>query len=286
MKIINDNKIDLQALKNYITKPEIFTKGTAKFWDDDHISGQMLKLHLNPAVEAASKTKETVEAEAAFIIESTGMSKGKTVLDLGCGPGLYVKEFAGTGAKVTGIDLSARSIDFANENIKPGHKNVTFAKMNYLDMTFHDAFDIATLIFYDFGALSTAEQEKLLANIHRALKDNGVFIFDVIAENWHNPLTTGITVNEAAGFWRPGPYLEILTAFSYENPRTEGRQYAIIGEDGETEVVRIYIRLFGLEEIVKLLNDHNFKVEKVYKNLSGDSLSPDAETYGIFARKV
>jgi SAM-dependent methyltransferase len=285
MNIIKDNKINLYALSELIAKPEIFAKGTAKFWDDEHISAQMLKLHLNPAVEAASKTKETIEAEASFIIGSTGMGNGKTVLDLGCGPGLYVKEFAKTGAKVKGIDLSARSIDYADENIKPERHNVTFAKMNYLDMTFQNAFDIATLIFYDFGALNTEEQGKLLANVHRALKNNGVFVFDVISTNWQNPLSAGITVNEAGGFWRPGPYIEILTAFSYENPRTEGRQYAIIGEDGDAEVVRIYIRLFGMEEIVKLLNEHNFRVEKVYSNLKGDPLGESPETYGIIARK-
>lgn len=285
MKIINDNMIDLQALKGFIAKPEIFAKGTAKFWDDEHISAQMLKLHLNPAVEAASKTGDTIEAETAFIIEVTGMSAGKAVLDLGCGPGLYVREFAKTGAKILGIDISAGSIKFAAENIGPGRENVAFAKMNYLDMPYRDAFDIATLIFYDFGALSAGEQDKLLANIHRALKKNGIFVFDVIAENWQNPLSTGITVHEAGGFWRPGPHIEILTAFSYENPRTEGRQYAIIGEDGEAEVIRIYIRLFGVEEITNLLAKHNFKIEKIYKNLKGDPLTPDAETYGIIAIK-
>ncbi len=286
MKIIRNNKLDLNALGKLIARPEIFAKGTAKFWDDDHISGQMLKLHLNTTVEAASRTKETITAEAAFIIESTGMSDEKTVLDLGCGPGLYAAEFAKTGTKVTGIDLSARSVGYANENVRPVHANTAFLQMNYLDMAFKEEFDIATLIFYDFGALSTDEQNTLLANIHRALKADGVFVFDVIAANWQNPLSSGITVLETGGFWRPGPYVEILTAHSYENPRTEGRQYAIIDEDGEAEVIRIYIRLFGLEEITKLLNRHRFKVEKIYKNLKGDLLGENPETYAIFARKA
>ena len=285
MKIIKNNKIDLQALKKCLARPEIFTKGTAKFWDDDHISGQMLKLHLNPDIEAASKTAATIAAETAFIIDSTAMNSGKTVLDLGCGPGLYVKKFAQTGAQVTGIDLSARSINFANKNIRPDYENVTFVNMNYLDIDFPETFDIATLIFYDFGALSTAEQNKLLDGVYAALKDNGVFVFDVLSHNWENPLANAITVHEE-GFWRPGPHIEILSTFSYDDPRTEGRQYTIIDEDGKTEVIRIYIRLFGLAEITKLLTVHNFKVEKIYKNLKGDLLDDDAETYAIFARKA
>lgn len=285
MKIIKDGKIDLQALRNFISRPEIFTTGTAKFWDDDHISGQMLKMHLNPDIEAASKTAATIAAEAAFIAETTGMGSGKTVLDLGCGPGLYVKKFAATGANITGIDLSARSINYANETIKPQYENANFIKMNYLNLDFRAAFDIATLIFYDFGALSTMEQERLLSRVHGALKDNGVFIFDVLSSNWRSPLATSIAVHEG-GFWSPEPYIEILTTFTYDNPRTEGRQYTILSEDGDTKVFRLYFRLFTREEIIGLLARHNFTVENVYNNLHGDPLSPDTETYGIIARKA
>jgi 2-polyprenyl-3-methyl-5-hydroxy-6-metoxy-1,4-benzoquinol methylase len=284
MEIIKNNKIDLQALKNCLARPEIFTKGTAKFWDDDHISGEMLKLHLNPDVEAASKTTAAIAAEAAFIIASTAMAGGKTVLDLGCGPGLYVKEFAKTGAKVTGVDLSARSIDYANATIGPEYLNASFVNMNYLDLAYREAFDIATLIFYDFGALNPGEQSRLLARVHAALKDTGVFVFDVLSRNWKSPLVTDIVVHDG-GFWRPDPHIEILTTFSYDVPRTEARQYTIIGERGDTEVIRIYIRLFGLEEIVRLLADHNFKIGKIHKNLRGDPLDETANTYGIFARK-
>lgn len=285
MRIIKNNKIDLKALKNSIAKPEIFKKSTDKFWDDEYISEQMLKFHLNPEVEAASKTKETIEAETDFIIKFTNMDNEKTVLDLGCGPGLYVKEFAKTGAEVTGIDLSDRSINYANENIKLMYKNTIFSRMNYLDINFKESFDIATLIYYDFCALNTNEQKKLLLKIHEALKDNGVFIFDVISENKKTSISTNISVCEG-GFWSPDSYIEILNTFIYEEPKTEGLQYTIIDEEGKTRIIRIYHRLFNLQEITRLLNDNNFKVEKIFKNLKGEALDKDSETYGIFARKV
>ena len=142
-------------------------------------------------------------------------------MDLGCGPGLYVKEFAKTGAMVTGIDLSARSINYANDHIKPYFRNTLFRKMNYLDMDFKASFDIATLIFYDFCALATAEQNLLLGKVHAALNDNGVFIFDIVTENKKTPVSTSMTVCEG-GFWRPNPYIEILNTYLYEDPKTEG----------------------------------------------------------------
>jgi len=285
VKIIHDHKIDLQALKKCIDKPPIFQKGNAKFWDDQYISEQMLKLHLNPEIESASKTMETIKEETRFIIEQTAMSDKKTVLDLGCGPGLYVKEFAKTGAKVIGLDISHRAIDYANATIKPDYENTAFYHMNYLDMEFKGSFDVATLIFYDFCALDPGEQSKLLVKVHEALGDHGVFIFDVVSQYKKPSAATSITVCEG-GFWSPDPYLEILEVFLYEDPKTEGLQYTIISEDGTSRIIRIYHRLFGLAEITRLLNCHHFRVEKIYENLKGEKLKENAETYGIIARKV
>ncbi len=285
MKIINNDKINLGLLEKSIAQPQIFEKSTHKFWDDEYVSEQMLKFHLNPDMEAASKTKATIAAEADFIIKSTAMSEGHSVLDLGCGPGLYVQEFAKTGATVTGVDLSGRSIDYAKNNMEPKHKNTHFIKMNYLDLNFKESFDIATLIFYDFCALNTNEQTTLLAKIHKALKEDGYFLFDIVSEYKATSVATNISVWEE-GFWSPNPYLEILNTYLYEDPKTEGLQYVLIDEDGSMRIMRIYHRLFSLEEITKMLHENGFRVEGVYANLKGDPFRKESETYGIVARKA
>lgn len=285
MKIINDNKIDMRKLKSVLEKPGLFEKSADKFWDDEHISDQMLRLHLNPEVESASKTKETIAAETNFIINWTGMNSEHAVLDLGCGPGLYVEEFAKTGARVMGVDLSQRSIDYANAIIRPKQINTDFIRINYLDMQFREAFDIATLIFYDFCVLSTEEQKKLLAKIHGALKNDGIFVFDVVSENRKCSPSTSISVCEG-GFWSPKPYLEVLQTYMYEEPKTEGMHYTIIEEDGAVRVIKLYHRLFSLAEITDMLKESHFRVEGVYRNLQGETVSENSETFGIIARKA
>lgn len=285
MKIIKKNMIDLALLKDAITKPAIYEKSTSRFWDDEHIAGEMLKFHLNPDVEAASKTSQTIEAESSFIINWTGMNENTAVVDLGCGPGLYVREFAKTGAKVTGVDFSQNSLNYALQHIKPESKNVDFVKMNYLDMNFEDSFDIATMIFYDFCVLNPTEQNRLLGNVHQSLKDNGIFIFDVVTVNRKTSESTSISICES-GFWSPEPYIEIMNTFIYEEEKTEGMQYTIIAENGETRIIRLYHRLFSQEDIEKLLTENGFKPEGIYNNLQGDSLSEGSQTFGIIARKV
>lgn len=284
MNIIENNKIQLEILKNFIAQPKQFEKGEEKFWDDPHISMQMLNFHLNPNVEAASKTIATIQAESSFIINKAKMNYEKTVLDLGCGPGLYIKEFAKTEAKITGVDLSQRSIDYAKNNSCSKLSNVTLTQMNYLKMKYENEFDIITLIFYDFCALNPDEQSILLYAIYRALKKDGLFILDVLSENRPVSNSTSISVL-SEGFWSPKPYIEILNSYVFENPRTEGIQYSIINEIGDIKNYRIYHRLFSIKEIDKLFNSHGFLIKEKFNNLMGDKLTINSKTYGIIAQK-
>ncbi|WP_242607955.1 SAM-dependent methyltransferase [Xylanimonas ulmi] len=88
---------------------------TLVFWDDDHISAQMLAAHLAPDVEAASRTHEVIDRSARWIVEVLGLGHGDRVLDLGCGPGLYACRLAHGGVAVHGVDVSRRSVAHARQ---------------------------------------------------------------------------------------------------------------------------------------------------------------------------
>jgi 2-polyprenyl-3-methyl-5-hydroxy-6-metoxy-1,4-benzoquinol methylase len=94
------------------------------------------------------------------------------VLDLGCGTGGESKRVMKLGADVIGIDLSKESIKFAKENIKEAN----FYVMNILEMTFddryfHGVFEAGVLFHF-----TEKEQIIILGNIHKILKDDGVFL--------------------------------------------------------------------------------------------------------------
>ncbi|MGE5391583.1 MAG: class I SAM-dependent methyltransferase [Deltaproteobacteria bacterium] len=284
MRIINNNKLDLSKLRDSIARPALYTKSTHRFWDDDHISAQMLALHLDPEVEAASRTHETIDAEAAFIIKETGMDGSTTVLDLGCGPGLYVKRFAQTGARVTGIDMSARSLNYAEATIKSGYDYVNFLNMNYLELDMDNTFDVVTLIYYDFCVLKPDEQRLLLKAVHKALKRDGVFILDVITANRSIEENTAVSIYEG-GFWSPKPHMEICNTFVCSDPLVETVQYTIIDEEGEIRVTRFYNHHFSLEQLAKLFAECGFVIDGIFNNLQGDTFTADSDTLGILARR-
>jgi len=285
MNIIKNGKMNFDVLKKATEKPELYEISTHKFWDDPHIAKQMLRAHLNPAIEAASKTHKTIELETEFVIQLTGMNNNMSVIDLGCGPGLYVDAFAKTGANVIGIDLSSNSIEYAQNNIQVGNEKVKFCEMNYLDMDYEEVFDVATLIFYDFCALNIEDQSRLLHKVHKALKRGGQFVLDVFTEHQQSDMSQSMDF-ENGGFWSNQPYWICKSAFMFSEPKVECFQYAIIDETGTMKLIRVFHRLFSLNEIQDLLAKHGFKIEKVLNNLKGQPLESASITYGIVASKI
>jgi SAM-dependent methyltransferase len=74
-----------------------------------------------------------VEAAASYL-RSRGLLGAKSVVcDVGCGPGLFVMEFARTAKRATGIDYSERFIAYATELArKRGVANVSFECRDFI----------------------------------------------------------------------------------------------------------------------------------------------------------
>jgi SAM-dependent methyltransferase len=74
-------------------------------------------------------------------IEALGDVRGKTVLDVGCGSGLYAIYFAQRGAEVTGLDFSANMIELAERNAKDEGCTIRFLHQDFLTYQPEGAFD-------------------------------------------------------------------------------------------------------------------------------------------------
>ena len=92
----------LQTVKTYLKKPTLFEKGETQFWDEPHIAQSMLKAHLNPQMEAATRKLDFVKKSVNWIRNMLPPADYKKLLDLGCGPGIYAELFHTVGYEVTG----------------------------------------------------------------------------------------------------------------------------------------------------------------------------------------
>ncbi len=241
-------------------KPELYEKGTAFMWTDEHISKQLLNVHLNPDIDLASRKKSTIEKTANWILERQ-KKKGKlNILDLGCGPGLYTEIFANKGHYVTGIDISKNSIEYAKKSAEDKKLDITYLNKSYLEVDLEsDNYDLVVMIFTDLGVLSPTERERLLVMIFRVLKKGGTFIFDVLKdreiEKKTSPKTWEVSNN---GFWKESPYLALSESVLYQEEKVILFQHIIIDTEENIETYRFWTHFFSQNDVSEMLHTHNF----------------------------
>lgn len=99
---------------------------------------------------------------------------GKRVLEVGCGTGTDLVQFARAGARVTGVDLTPRSIEIARLRFGVYKLTGEFAIGDCEALSFPDAsFDAV----YSFGVLHhTPDTARAIREIHRVLRPGGTAI--------------------------------------------------------------------------------------------------------------
>ena len=276
----------LENISRYLHKPKLFANSTSPFWDDPHISMQMLAAHLDPNQDVASRKHKTIDRLTDWITNKSGLGKGDKVLDLGCGPGLYCRRFAQKGLKVTGIDYSKRSIQYATEYAQQNRLDIDYIHGNYLTIDYPQDFDLIVLIYYDFGVLSDQDRDLILRKTYRSLKAGGFFVFDVHTTCHHDSITESRSwSSQKTGFWRPIPHLLLSEVFKYPKSKVLLDQYVVIDDNSCIDAYRIWDRAYSVKSISRLLAKNNFSDFEFYADLTGEEHTEDSEALGIVARK-
>lgn len=277
--------MDIKSLIRLQEKPEPFTPGEPLFWDDPHISTQMLKAHLNPDNDLASRRPKTIQKSVDWLIASLGLQAGDAVLDLGCGPGLYAVRLAERGLRVTGVDYSRRSIEYATAYAKEHRLKVHYRYQDYLTLEDENLYEAALLIYGDFCPLSSDQRRILLGHIHRALKPGGHFILDVTTPTHrkrHGSRNGWYAVE--TGFWKPDPHLVLDEGFDYPDQSVFLDQSTVIEEGGQVSVYRNWFQDFTRETITAELEAGGFTVQSTWNDLLGTPFSEDTEWIGVITR--
>lgn len=74
-------------------------------------------------------------------LDALKLDDTKTALEIGIGTGRIAGKTAPFCKKLVGIDISAKTIQRAKENLFP-HKNITYICGNFLDFDFQETFDV------------------------------------------------------------------------------------------------------------------------------------------------
>lgn len=267
-----------ELLRHLSRRPDVCEPGEKEFWNDGYISKSMLEAHLDAKLDSATRKLSFVRRSADWIAETADAAKRPRLLDLGCGPGIYGELFARGGFSVTGIDLSPRSIAYAKESALKKGLNINYKQLNYLDLDYSGAFDVATLIYCDFGVLGPDDRKRLLASVRGALAPGGLFIFDVCSQaqyaGWKE--STSWTFCDG-GFWSARPYACLYSFYRYDECRTYCEQYIIIEQDSLRRF-NIWNHAFTNEELISDLEHAGFKNVGLYGDIAGAPCGEESKT--------
>ena len=276
-----------KKLKEINSRPAPFEFYTAdELWTNEHTSKQMLKYHLNEAVDVSSRNRNFIERSVEWIVTHFGVDEYTEIADFGCGPGLYSKRLAERDAKVTGIDFSENSIKYAREIAEQQGLNIDYIHANYLEYETEKKFDLIIMIMCDFCALSPGQRKTMLSKFHSLLKPGGSVLLDAYTLKSFDRKEESATyeLNQLAGFWSPEDYYCFVNTFKYEEEKVTLDKYTII-EESRSRTVYNWLQHFSKDTLIKEFEENGFKVEDVYSDVAGAPVKADSPELAIVAKK-
>lgn len=266
-------------------RPVPFSMYTADvLWTDEHVSQKMLEYHLNPGVDLASRRHDFIDRSAAWMVERFGLDRGAAVVDLGCGPGLYTSRLAAAGADVTGVDFSKGSLEHARSEAARLDLDIDYAQADYLRYETDARFDLVSLIFCDFCALSPDRRAALLDRVRGLLKPRGALFMDVCSlaafDRWKE--STAFGRRFMSGFWSDSDYFGFRISFKYEAESVTLDKYVVV-EPPRTWEVYNWLQYFGVESLEYELRSAGFRMEEVYSDVAGAAYDERADQFAVVA---
>jgi ubiquinone/menaquinone biosynthesis C-methylase UbiE len=107
-----------------------------------------------------------------------GNVKGKSVLEIGCGGAQCSIAFAQQGAEVTGVDISEEQLKFAMALAKKNDVQIQFYQGDIKELPQIESYS-QDIVFSAFALLYVDDLLSCFREVHRVLKDGGVFVFSL-----------------------------------------------------------------------------------------------------------
>ncbi len=127
-----------------------------------------------------TRIAETMRESGTALVAQLGITKGLTVLDLGCGDGTTVIPAAKLGAKVLGVDIARNLVDAGNLRAqKEGLSNCSFQEGDATDLKGLEdkSFDLVISIF---GAMFAPKPFDVAREMVRVTRPKG----KIVMGNW------------------------------------------------------------------------------------------------------
>jgi SAM-dependent methyltransferase len=166
----------IDKILKYQPKKKNLWNGSYKIpWDDGAFSQRMLKMHLSQEHDMASRRDVIIEKQVQWIDSTLLKNKQSKILDIGCGPGLYVNKLTTLGYLCKGIDFSPASIEHARETCD----KASFVLGDIREVDCGEGFDLVMFLFGELNVFSPEECRRILEKVRCSLKPGGILLLEV-----------------------------------------------------------------------------------------------------------
>jgi 2-polyprenyl-6-hydroxyphenyl methylase/3-demethylubiquinone-9 3-methyltransferase len=149
---------------------------------------------------ASPRVRQYLRAEIEFVVAR--LRPSDVVLDLGCGYGRTLPDFATATSFAVGIDTSEASLRLAQARLA-GHPNILLACMDAGGMTFvEDSFDAVICVQNGIAAFGI-ELGKLVGEVQRVLRPGGTAMFSSYSDRFWDARLEWFEAQAAAGLIGP-----------------------------------------------------------------------------------
>ena len=259
----------------------------SELWTDEHTSRKMLEYHLNGSVDISSRNITFINRSAQWITGHFNLNSDSEIIDFGCGPGLYTTRFAREGIKVTGIDFSKRSVEYAEQTAENDRLDINYICADYLGYETSCKFDLVTMIMCDFCALSPAQRKLMLNKFKKILKPNGSILLDVYSLNFYNRREECAVYefNQLSKFWSADDYFSFQNTFKYDREKVILDKYTIFDKSGK-RVVYNWLQYYSSDSIKPEFEENGLKIAEIFSDVSGAGFTEECTEFAVVAKNI
>ena len=219
-----------------------------------------------------------------FYLELASARGAHKVLDLGCGTGQLVLEFASRGFDVTGVDPAEAMLNYAKKQngasaVKWLQGDATAAPDNEFDFTVMTG-NVAQVFLTD------SQWQQTLSEISRALRAGGCIAFESRnppAQAWQD----WVPSKTRRRYQSPhGPVESWLELLAVENDIVKFAQHCRLLASGRDYIVKSELRFRSQHEIIHSLQQAGFSVQHIYGDWQSRPLDDESRLMVFVAAKL
>lgn len=279
--------MSLLDLVHRAPRPEPWAEGDNIPWNEPGFSARMLREHLSQEHDHASRRSEKIDRQVAWIHAALLRGTPSSVLDLGCGPGLYASRLAALGHRCRGVDFSPASVRYARERAAADGSACTYVEGDLRQADFGRDHDLAMLLYGELNVFAPDDARRILRKARAALRPGGRLLVEP------HPLATiegrgaqpPIWWTAASGLFADTPHLVLEEhAWHPERQAATVRIYVVDAATGEVERHAQTFQGYDDEAYRELLASVGFERVAFHTALTGRDEDAEAGLFAITAR--